>query len=93
MTLVLFQICFSHNRHCLLCRLIEAVFTSHAIDLPRLAFDLADHLRTAALDHVLIHELLTASSIGVCSGATSAVKIWRLLVIAHRGQTLVGDST
>ena len=91
MTLVLFQICFSHNRHCLLCRLIEAIFTSHAIDLPRLAFDLADHLRTAALDHVLIHELLTASS--VRGGASSTVKVRRLLVITHCGQALVGDST
>ena len=93
MTLILFQICLGHNRHSLLRRLIEAVFAGHAIDLPRLALDLADHLRAAALDHVLIHELLAASSIGVRSGAASTVKVRRLLVIAHRGQALVGDST
>ena len=44
MSLILFQICLGHNRHSLLRRLIKAIFAGHAIDLPRLAFDLANHL-------------------------------------------------
>ena len=93
MTLILFQICFGYNRHSLLRRLIEAVFAGHGIDLSRLAFDLADHLRTAVLDHILIHELLAASSIGVSGGPASTVEVWCLLVVAHGGQALIGDTT
>ena len=88
MTLILFHICLGHNR--LLCRLIEAVFTGHAIDLPCFTFDLTDHLRATALNYVLIHKLLTASC--VRSGTAASIKIWRLLVITHRGQALVSNT-